>query len=222
MKEYLQLFRGSAFTGAFGLYKRILLSNIIMNVLIFLVSGAILLPLIYFIASWNYFLQKPALSLWLIFYIFYLWCTLLLMSPYLPLVRHWLFCHSFKYNRCNVPPNGILAMDTPFPIWCTNCHDKQLQCKASPHTKGSCHHCLVNGGHCLFPPLTTILNGSPHSDTSPYQRNCTHCTQSHQKCNFHCGFPIQCTRCIKFDLPCLFKLSSQGCRNIWRHQILPR
>ncbi len=46
MKEYLQLFRGSAFTGAFGLYKRILLSNIIMNVLIFLVSGAILLPLI--------------------------------------------------------------------------------------------------------------------------------------------------------------------------------
>jgi uncharacterized membrane protein (DUF485 family) len=46
MKEYLQLFRGSAFTGAFSLYKRILLSNLMMNVLIFVVSGAILLPLI--------------------------------------------------------------------------------------------------------------------------------------------------------------------------------
>lgn len=46
MKEYLQLFRGSAFSGAFMLYKRILLSNIIMNVVIFLISGAILLPLI--------------------------------------------------------------------------------------------------------------------------------------------------------------------------------
>jgi hypothetical protein len=46
MKEYLQLFRGSAFTGAFSLYKRILLSNLILNALIFVVSGAILLPLI--------------------------------------------------------------------------------------------------------------------------------------------------------------------------------
>ena len=48
---------------------------------------------------------------------------------------------------------------------------------------------------------------------SQFQRNCVHCTGSHQRCVFDANSPSQCKRCIKLEMTCLFKLSSQGRRN---------
>ena len=99
-------------------------------------------------------------------------------------------------------------------IRCTNCCNKQLTCEAHPHTKGSCYHCIVNGMQCLFPPITMLGHASPRTtDVSLFQRNCIHCTQSHQRCVGDTDSPSQCKRCIKLQLTCLFKLSSQGRRN---------
>ena len=87
-------------------------------------------------------------------------------------------------------------------------------CKAHPHTKGSCYHCIVNGLPCFFLPQTIIRHGSTRIfNAFRFQRNCTHCTQSHQKCLFDTDSSLQCKRCIKLEIPCLFKLSSQGSRN---------
>jgi hypothetical protein len=87
-------------------------------------------------------------------------------------------------------------------------------CKAHPHTKGSCYHCIVNGLPCLFPPNTILRHGSPRmTNAFRFQRNCVHCTRSHQKCVFDTDFPLQCKRCMKLEIPCLFQLSSQGRRN---------
>jgi len=112
-----------------------------------------------------------------------------------------------------LPLHTVSAMfGTPLPIPCTNCHDKQLTCKAHPHTKGSCYHCIVKGLPCLFPPNTILRHGSP--DAFCFRRNCVHCTQSHQKCIFNdTDSPLQCKRCMKLEIPCLFQLSSQGSRN---------
>jgi hypothetical protein len=46
-----------------------------------------------------------------------------------------------------------------------------------------------------------------------FSAQCVHCTQSHQKCLFDTDSPLQCKRCIKLKIPCLFQLSSQGSRN---------
>jgi hypothetical protein len=87
-------------------------------------------------------------------------------------------------------------------------------CKAHPHTKGSCYHCIVNGLPCLFPPNTILRHGSPRmTNAFRFQRNCVHCTRSHQKCVFDTDSPLQCKRCMKLEIPCLFQLSSQGRRN---------
>jgi hypothetical protein len=51
-------------------------------------------------------------------------------------------------------------LGTSLPIRCTNCHDKQLMCKAHPHTKGLCYHCIVNGLSCFFLPKTILRHGS--------------------------------------------------------------
>jgi hypothetical protein len=108
---------------------------------------------------------------------------------------------------------------TPLPIRCTNCHDKQLKCEVHPHTKGSCYHCIVNGLQCLFPPPISILVGHEHASPPgttallSFQRNCVHCTKSHQRCVFNADSPSQCKRCNKLQLTCSFKLSSQGRRN---------
>ena len=108
---------------------------------------------------------------------------------------------------------------TPLPICCTHCHDKQLKCEAHPHTKGSCYHCIIHGLQCLFPPPISILVGHEHASRPrmtallPFQRNCVHCTQSHQRCVFDADSPSQCKRCTKLQLTCSFKLSSQGRRN---------
>jgi len=93
-----------------------------------------------------------------------------------------------------LPPHTVLVMlGTPLPIRCTNCRDKQLMCKAHPHTKGSCYHCIVNGLPCLFPPNTILRHGSPRmTDAFRFQRNCVHCTRSHQKCVFDTNSPFQC------------------------------
>ena len=114
-----------------------------------------------------------------------------------------------------LPPHTVLAMlGTPLPIRCTNCRDKQLMCEAHPHTKGSCYHCIVNGLPCLFPPNTILRHGSPRmTNAFCFQRNCVHCTQSHQKCVFDTDSPLQCKRCMKLEISCLFQLSSQGSRN---------
>ena len=117
-------------------------------------------------------------------------------------------------------PLSVSAMGgTPLPICCTHCHDKQLKCEAHPHTKGSCYHCIIHGLQCLFPPPISILVGHEHASRPrmtallPFQRNCVHCTQSHQRCVFDADSPSQCKRCTKLQLTCSFKLSSQGRRN---------
>lgn len=51
------------------------------------------------------------------------------------------------------------------------------------------------------------------TDVSLFQRNCVHCTQSHQRCVFDPASQSQCKRCSKLQATCLFKLSSQGRRN---------
>ena len=105
-------------------------------------------------------------------------------------------------------------LGTPLPIRCTNCRDKQLMCEAHPHTKGSCYHCIVNGLPCLFPFNTILRHGSPRTTNAfRFQRNCVHCTRSHQKCVFDTNSPLQCKRCMKLEIPCLIQLSSQGSRN---------
>jgi hypothetical protein len=113
------------------------------------------------------------------------------------------------------PLHAVLVMlGTPLPIRCTNCHDKQLTCEAHPHMKGSCYYCIVNGLPCLFPPNTILRHGSPRmTNAFRFQRNCVHCTRSHQKCVFDTDSPLQCKHCMKLEIPCLFQLSSQGSRN---------
>jgi hypothetical protein len=114
-----------------------------------------------------------------------------------------------------LPPHTVSAMlGTPLPIHCTNCRDKQLMCEAHPHTKGLCYHCIVNGLPCLLPPNTILRHGSPRmTNAFRFQRNCVHCTRSHQKFVFDTDSPLQCKRCMKLKIPCLFQLSSQGSRN---------
>ena len=89
--------------------------------------------------------NKP-IYLWMFFSFFYQSTKLLFFN--LVLLIQWLFCHHLPPNPTIItsPAMVILAMDAPFvpfPIPCTNCHDKQLKCKASRHTKGSCYHCNV-------------------------------------------------------------------------------
>jgi hypothetical protein len=105
-------------------------------------------------------------------------------------------------------------MGSPLPICCTNYDDKQLKCEVHPHTKGSCYHCISSGLQSLFPPITILEHASPRTaDVSLFQRNCVHCTQSHQRCVFNTDSLTQCKRCIKLQVTCLFKLSSQECYN---------
>jgi hypothetical protein len=81
-------------------------------------------------------------------------------------------------------PHQISAMDFSFPVSCINCNDKQLKCKASSHSKGSCHHCLLNGIECFFPVAAVAASAtvSPGVGVYSFQRNCFHCTQSHRQC----------------------------------------
>ena len=135
----------------------------------------------------------------------------------------WLFWHpphNSNGRSSQLLPLTVSAMGgTPLPIRCTNCHDKQLKCEVHPHTKGSCYHCIVNGLQCLFPPPISILVGHEHASPPgttallSFQRNCVHCTKSHQRCVFNADSPSQCKRCNKLQLTCSFKLSSQGRRN---------
>ncbi len=133
-----------------------------------------------------------------------------------PLLIQWLYWHHSPQNQrsSQLPPLTVLAMGSPLPIRCTNCNDKQLKGEVHPHTKGSCYHCITNGLQCLFPPITILGHASPRTtDVSLLQRNCVHCTQSHQRCVFDTDSPTQCKRCIKLQVTCLFELSSQGRRN---------
>ena len=87
--------------------------------------------------------NKP-IYLWMFFSFLYQSTKLLFFN--LVLVIQWLFCHHLPPNPTIItsPTMVILAMDAPFvpfPIPYTNCHDKQLKCKASRHTKESCYHC---------------------------------------------------------------------------------
>ncbi len=67
-------------------------------------------------------------------------------------------------RQYQLPPHQISVMDFPFPVSCINCNEKQLECKASSHSKGSCHHCLLtfklhptlNGNH----PITMLTRYS--------------------------------------------------------------
>ena len=106
-------------------------------------------------------------------------------------------------------------MDFPFPVSCINCNDKQLECKASSHLKGSCHHCFINGIECYFPVAAVAASATASHGVGVYlfQRNCFHCTKSHRQCrpSNHCHSP--CSRCTKRGLPILYQLSSQGRRN---------
>ena len=61
--------------------------------------------------------------------------------------------------RNQLPPHQISVMDFPFPVSCINCNEKQLECKASSHSKGSCHHCLLNGIECFFPVFFSCGSG---------------------------------------------------------------
>ncbi len=128
-----------------------------------------------------------------------------------------IFCHvphNSTANDQNFPHTiSISAMATPLPIHCSNCCIKELDCNVSSHIKGACSACHVNGLECLSPPPTNLLHGPLTTTVSPLQRNCVQCTLSHQKCIFEANHPSQCKRCIKFNLPCYFKLSSQGRRN---------
>ena len=107
-------------------------------------------------------------------------------------------------------------MDFPFPVSCINCNDKQLECKASSHSKGSCHHCFILGIECCFPVGAVVAASATASHgvgVYSFQRNCFHCTQSHRQCrpSNHCHSP--CSHCTKRGLPILYQLSSQGRRN---------
>ncbi len=51
-------------------------------------------------------------------------------------------------------------MDFPFPVSCIYCNEKQLKCKASSHSKGSCHHCLLNGIECFFPVAAVVASAT--------------------------------------------------------------
>ena len=108
---------------------------------------------------------------------------------------------------------SILAMATPLLIHFSNCRIKQLNCNVSSHIKGSCNACHVNSSEYLSPPPTNLLHGLLTIAVSPFQKNCVQCTISHQKCIFNVDNPSICKRCIKFDLPCHFKLSLQGRHN---------
>jgi len=113
-------------------------------------------------------------------------------------------------------PHQISVMDFPFPVHCINCNYKQLECKASSQSKGSCHHCLLNGVKCFFPVVAAVAASatvSAGAGVFPIQRNCFHCTQSHQQCHSSNRCQSQCSRCTKRGLPIVYKLSSQGQRN---------
>jgi len=106
-------------------------------------------------------------------------------------------------------------MGFPFPVNCINCNNKQLECKASSQSKGSCHHCLLNGVECFFPVAAAVAASATVSagvGVFPIQCNCFHCTQSHQQCHSSNRCQSQCSRCTKHGLPILYKLSSQGRR----------
>jgi hypothetical protein len=111
-------------------------------------------------------------------------------------------------------------MDFPFPVDYINCNGKQLECKASSQSKGSCHHCLLNGVECFFPAAAAVAASLAVSVTVstgvgvyPFQRNCFHCTQSHRQCQSDNHCQSKCSCCTKRRLPILYKLSSQGRRN---------
>ncbi len=112
----------------------------------------------------------------------------------------------------NFPHGNSLAMDIPSPIHYINCHDKQYKYKACRHSKGSCHHCFLNGLGCLliFTATLIIWKFSHTNNSSPFQRNYLDCTQSHQNCWIYTHILSQCKHCTKFGLPVVFKLSSQG------------
>jgi hypothetical protein len=108
-------------------------------------------------------------------------------------------------------------MDFPFPIDCINCSDKHLKCKALSQSKGSCHHCFLNGVKCFFPAVVAVAVAAVMVSTGfgfyPFQCNCFHCTQSYQQCQSDNHCQSQCKHCTKRGLPILYKLSSQGQRN---------
>jgi hypothetical protein len=102
-----------------------------------------------------------------------------------PLLIQWLYCHPPPQNQRSSQPPPLTVLV-----------------------------CIINGLQCLFPPITILGHASPRTtDVSLFQRNCVHCTQSHQRCVFHTDSPTQCKRCIKLQVTCLFNLSFQGCRN---------
>ena len=108
----------------------------------------------------------------------------------------------------SLPPHQISVVNFPFPVNCINCNDKQLECKASSQSKGSCHHCLLNGVECFFPAAAAVaasVTVSAGVGVFPIQRNCFHCTQSHRQCHSSNRCQSQCSRCSKRGLPILYK-----------------
>jgi hypothetical protein len=108
-------------------------------------------------------------------------------------------------------------MSVTFPVGCINCNNNLLECKASPRSKGLCHYCHLNGFECFFPAAAAVASAAEAlldpAVTYPFQRNCFHCTQSHQQCQSDEHCQLQCKRCTKRGLPILYKLSSQGRHN---------
>jgi hypothetical protein len=140
-----------------------------------------------------------------------------------PLQIQWLFWHPPPQiqRSSQLPPLTVSAMGAPLPILCTNCDDKQLKCKAHPHTKGLCYHCIVNGLQCLFPPITILGHASPGTtNVSLFQRNCIHCTQSYQRCVFNTDTQSQCN-CLLFVQRKMKMEQVDNFRGLWERVICP-
>lgn len=94
-------------------------------------------------------------------------------------------------------------------IKCDRCATNGLQCcidylSPSPGVKSICRECQLAGNvNCIFPPSIRLV--VPQSNTA-----CTLCREHHQKCVFFHETDIQCTRCSKRNLSCMFKLNGKS------------
>ncbi len=64
-------------------------------------------------------------------------------------------------NGYNFPTHHYLYFGDDHPVLNSvlSCCNKQLDCNAASHVKGSCMHCNVAGLQCLSPPLHFSITG---------------------------------------------------------------
>lgn len=105
-----------------------------------------------------------------------------------------------------LPITAPLMFSPSHALACLRCTTLCLQCTVEPsssRSKALCNQCSAAGiDHCFFSPATRDILPRGNS-------RCISCMTNNSKCVFSDAFDIECIRCTKQYLQCVFTLNGE-------------